>query len=185
MDIVRFDVGDTRMVTLHMSGMPEGVKSSQTTVYIAGEPQGRAAVYPSEQRIEFQATADARPGPITVMIDTDDGETLDAQSATDYDPHGGVPENQRPVVTGISRTSAAPRERVTLKGRNLGHVTSVGFDVGAGYRVALTPGPQPTYVAFTVPDDVTPSEHPYQLFIKTQSSGGFLRTNQALTVIRR
>lgn len=181
MEITRFEVAGDLMVTLHMGGMPQDAKSSNTTVYIAGDPQGKPAIYFTDQRVVFKAKADAVKGKISVMI----GD-LTAESAEDFTPPAeNVPEDQLPVVESISQSTAAPGERRNLRGRNLGKVTAVALFLGNGYVVCTGIAAGEQFVAFTVPPDTLESETQRPVFIRTSSNYALTRTPVSLKIVGR
>jgi hypothetical protein len=134
MEITSFEAADDFMVTLHMSGMPQEASRTNTTVYIAGAPQGTPAIYFSEQRIVFKANTNAEKGRISVFI----GDVT-AESTTDYTPPAEEPEGEQPVVNSISQTTAYPGARRTLRGEKLGKVNGVALFTGDFSRLLLGP----------------------------------------------
>ena len=72
MKIESFDVGSDRKVILHMSGMPKGMTTDNTSISIAGTAQDAPdMVSVSAQQIGFTASRDAQKGKIGVLADLD------------------------------------------------------------------------------------------------------------------
>jgi hypothetical protein len=187
MEIESFDTETDFTVTLWMTNMPEKANTGNTSVSIAGVLQGGVAVYKKvPQKIVFKALRDAQKGNISVMINLPDGDVT-AESTAEFTPPEEEPENERPVVKGISQTSVAPGTRLSLRGENLGKVTGVGLQVGGLYKVCQLGAVYPTAVSFGVPLDTSPSPegNPYPVCIKTSSFPSFRRTNVRLTIMKK
>lgn len=181
MEITRFEVAADLMVTLYMREMPKEVKSHNTSVYIAGNPQGNPAIYFTAQRIVFKANSDAVKGKIAVM-----SGDLTAESAEDYKPPAEeLPVNQRPLVQSISQQTAAPGERRTLRGQNLGDVDGVALFTGAKYHTCTGIVANNDSVQFGVPLSAPASERLLPVFIRTHTYPALTRTPVSLRIVER
>lgn len=178
MEIRSFEVATNKVVTLHMAGLPMDASHLYTSIDISGTPQGSPALYPSDQRIEFQAKRDTDAGPITVRVNKTSEGDLVATSAADYNPDATIPIPKQPRVNGATPTTLSPGARMTLRGSNLSKVVAVRF----GMYTDITRNVQASdgSVGLSVPSTVLPGEA--QIYIETSVGGGFVKTNITVTI---
>jgi hypothetical protein len=127
-EIESFQVGPDKQVTLQMRNMPTtGVRTSNTTVYIAATPLGAPeSVSGSRQTIAFSARTATHSGKISVIVMVE-GDQLECTSAEDYE---FVPEpvvDTRPRTISITPSTASAGASITIKGRNLKNVKAVSL----------------------------------------------------------
>lgn len=183
MEITSFDVSPDCMVTLSMSDMPKmGVRTSNTTVFIGGIPQGAPEeVSGQRQEIIFIASPSAEAGKITVNIVLPEGQgELTAASSEDYTPPTSVdPETGKPVVNSVSPNKVDTGGLVTLLGSRLRYVTAVRLglfnqDVHRGVKTG------DDSVMFLISRTTMPGD--YKIFIENSNSGVFVNTNRSVVV---
>jgi hypothetical protein len=118
------------------------------------------------------------------MVDMQDGQ-LTATSAEDYiiEEHH---EPEKAVVTMVSPPIASPGQPVTLLGRNLSSVNTVGlYAMGAGYYTARPTATTDSSAKFQVPSNAFPGgKYPIYISVVSVDGGGLKPTNKTLEILK-
>jgi hypothetical protein len=180
MTITHFVTDNAHNVTVYLEEMPKiGARVANTTVYIAGEPQGSPdEVSGTNGTVTFFAGSARTSGPISVMIDMQDGQ-LTATSAERYEVEQPG-QTHKPVVT-VCPTTAAVGETVTLRGRRLGRPDVEQMMLGI--KQILNPTLTDTSIRFTIPDNMQLGRQVVKL--KGNNTGGFESMNKYIDVTAR
>jgi hypothetical protein len=170
-----------RMVTINMEGIPPNTRSAQVTVRIRGDQQGRAAVSPTIQRIQFSTNTDVKAGIVKVEIATDEG-TLEAESANAYIPHAEEDHlgNKAPTVTSVTPITQQPGGVVKLSGKKLDRVGRVRIGFNSSNQTTPT-SVTANQISFTIPVSAKTGPNPLPLWLGDKS-GKYIRTTFTLTI---
>ena len=186
MEIDHFVVTEDHEVTLTMIDMPTtGVRTENTVVYIKGAPLGRPQeVSGTNGTITFSARTAYSNGKISVKITLENGQTLTATSAEDYEILEPVWRPDEPSVMAITPREASPDSMVTLTGDHLSQVYAVALqNTGTSYLVARAQSSSERTVKFRVPRDADKMVGAtVRVFIRTEAESRMRRTSVRLKI---